>query len=233
MGFFSDLFSGHGSDIYNKFNKTGVAGPLNQYLAGTSWGQQMLDPLDLFGGQARGTQEEISNIMRGSAQAGIDSQRAMMDQVNALYEPYRSASLDRLPDYQSMTTGGQMDINASPMYQYETEQGTRAINRQMAARGLFDSTARGSALSDFLLQAGQNEAGRQYGRQLDTQQMGTDAIHAIGGAGRTAGANVSSTYGNLGQGLNANMQMYGQNRQNAMNQGAGALYGLSNYLQQR
>jgi hypothetical protein len=208
-----DSLSGRGSSSSNMFN-------------------QISDPMDLFGRRAKGTAGDIRNIQMGSARDSITAQQEMLDQLNALYDPYRQASMGQFPNYLSMTTGGQADIPTSPMYEMETERGRRAINRGAAAQGLYGSTARGASLADFLLQAGQGEAARQYGRQLDMQRIGTDAISAMGGAGRSAGQNVSNTYGNLGSMLNASQQNYGQQRQDSMNQGAGALFGLSQYLMQ-
>jgi hypothetical protein len=115
----------------------------------------------------------------------------------------------------------------------EMGRNTKAVNRALAAKGLFDSSARGAALGDVALQAGQSEAARQYGRGLDVQRLGTGAIEALGGAGQTAGQNVGAAYGNLGQNVNALYQGYGAQRQGSMQQGANALYGLEQYMQQR
>jgi hypothetical protein len=214
--------------------KTVFENPGHQWdkTMGTDIFSSLTDPLDLRGYRAKDTRNSIRDTQMGAARDSITAQQEMLDQLNALYDPYRQASMGQFPNYLAMTTGGQADIPTSPMYEMETERGRRAINRGAAAQGLYGSTARGASLADFLLQAGQGEAARQYGRQLDMQRVGTDAISAMGGAGRSAGQNVSNTYGNLGSMLNASQQNYGQQRQDSMNQGAGAMFGLSQYLMQ-
>lgn len=195
-------------------------------------GQVVADPLDLLGVRAEQTRDAISSILMGSAEAGIQSQREMLDRVNELLGPYREAVVSQLPNYTAMATGGEaQQVPLAPQYKLETQRGQTAIDRMLAAKGAYGSSGRGAMLSEMLLNAGQNEAARRYGMNLDLQRLGTGAIGQLGQAGRQAGSNVSGIYGNLGSGLNTAMQNYGAQRQQSMNQGANALYGLARYLQ--
>lgn len=193
--------------------------------------QILADPLDLFGYQAEGTRGEAQTIQMQAAQDAIAAQQRMMDQVNAMYAPYREAATQGWGDYTSMAAGGEGgQMPMSPQYQMEMARNTQAINRGMGSRGGFRSSGRGAALGEAALQAGQSEAARQYGRQLDLQRMGTGAIQQMGQAGQAAGGNVGAAYGNLGQNINSMYQNYGAQRQQSLGQGANALYGAQSYF---
>lgn len=170
-----------------------------------------------------------SQIQLTSANEGIRSQQEMLDIYNELFAPYRELGVQMLPQYRAMTTGGQYQSPMSPQYGLEVERGSKGINRALASRGLFNSSARGEALSDLFLGAGQNEASRQYGRLLDVQRLGTGAIGQLGAAGSSAGANVSSIYGNTGSALNQLLQNRGLQNQQNYNMGAEALSGLGQF----
>lgn len=193
-------------------------------------GQFAADPLDIAGVRAEQEQQAIQDMLMESAQSDIAAQDYMMSRINAMYAPYREAATGEWGDYTGMTTGGELGLQPSPQYQRELSRNAQAVNRALAAKGGFHSSGRGAALGDVALQAGQSEAARQYGRQLDVQRMGTGAIEALGGAGRTAGQNVGAAYGNLGQGVNTLYQNYGAQRQGSFGQAANTMYGLDQYL---
>ena len=56
---------------------------------------------------------------------------------------------------------------ASPYYTWQQEQGEKALNRAMFARGKYDSSTAINALSDFNRALGAEETERQYGRRQD------------------------------------------------------------------
>lgn len=196
-------------------------------------GQMLADPLDIFGIRAGQTRDEVGNILRSSAEQGIQSQRDMIDRIDALFKPYQEAAAQGLTDFTSLAAGGEFTAPTSPAYGYELEQGSRAANRLAAAQGRYNSSKRQADIADVALNAGQNELARQYGGQLDLQRLGTNALSALGGAGQNAGQAAGSIYGNLGQGVNSALQAYGASRQQSLNQGANALGGLSQYLAQK
>jgi hypothetical protein len=55
----------------------------------------------------------------------------------------------------------------SPYYTWQQEQGEKALNRAMSARGKYDSSTAVNALSDFNRALGAEETERQYGRRVD------------------------------------------------------------------
>lgn len=216
------------------YNPVGAAGEYLGYGAGTGTAGDLFafanDPMDLMGYQGLQEQRETTSILTGAAEAGIESQQGMQDRINAMYDPYRQSSEKRFGAYADTVLGGDqtLDIN-SPQYQRAIDTGTTSINRNMASRGLLGSSGRGAALAELYVGAGQDEAARQYGRDLDIQQMGTDAIGAIGGAEQTASTNVAGAYGQLGQGINTAYQQYGAGRQQSGSSAANALYGAQSY----
>jgi hypothetical protein len=118
---------------------------------------------------------------------------------------------------------GGWQMQESPMYSWQQEQGERALNRQAAAKGLSGSRASLNALSDFTRGLGAQEADKQYGRLLDLTNIGRGMAATGVGAGQTYAAGAGgammggaqqsalysgmaaqtkgSMYENIGQGL--------------------------------
>lgn len=106
-------------------------------------------------------------------------------------------------------------FRATPGYQFGLDEGQKALERSMAARGMFNSGATGKALVRF----GQNYADQQgYGPymnrlaaaagigQTTTQQMGSFGAQTAGNAGNAlmaAGNARASGYANMGSSINA------------------------------
>lgn len=191
------------------------------------------DPFDLAGMRASESRRETAAIAEQSAQRGIDANEEMLALQNAMYQPYRDAAQSAWGDYTGMTTGGAGSQPLSPQYMQEVGRNTGAVNRMMAAKGALNSSGRGAAIGDVYLNAGQNEASRQYGRQLDLQRLGTGAVERLGAAGSTAGANAGSLYGNLGNQMNAMYQNYGQQRRDSFNTVGNAMSGFADYVGSR
>lgn len=201
---------------------------LGQYGSTASF---VRDPLDLFGARASQTQADINDIAYDSAQSGIDAQEEMRQIIAQYLEPYRQSGLDALGDFQRMATTGQTSNALSPEYQWQQEQGMQNINRRLAAAGRRNSTYGGRVAADFLGQLGQEEASRQWGRNLDQIKLGMGAVNSLGGAAQNAGSNVNSLYGNLGNTVNASAQNYGANRAQSLTSAGNALSGAGAYWQ--
>lgn len=195
---------------------------------GTDFFSYLTDPLDLWGYRAAGAKDEVSQIQLKAAQDAIQQQRDMLGQQNALLDPYRKAAEGNVPFMESIASGQSGSL--TPQAQREWEQGSRQVNAALSARGLLNSGARRRMMSDTLANIGQRDIGRQWGRLVDVNQLGTGALNALGTAGRNAGQAAGSIYGNLGNALNQTAQNYGAQRQDTMNQAANSLYGLSDYL---
>jgi hypothetical protein len=110
-------------------------------------------------------------------------------------------------------------FQATPGYQFNLDEGARAINAQMAARGMTGSTARGRALTRY----SQGLAAQEYNNYLNR-------LAGLAGVGQTAATNIGAAgMGAAQTGGNALMQAGGA-------QGAGTVgafnalnRGLENY----
>src|SRR3990167_3738316 len=81
-----------------------------------------------------------SKAASASSKAASKAAKTEIDMFNEqmrLMEPYREAGYKALPELEKMA----YDYSASPLYKFQLEEGTRALNRQLAARGIFGSGA--------------------------------------------------------------------------------------------
>jgi hypothetical protein len=99
-------------------------------------------------------------------------------------------ALARQQSINALGEGYQMQ--ESPMYSWQQEQGERALNRQAAAKGLSGSRASLNALSDFNRGLGAQEADKQYGRLLDLTNIGRGMAATGLGAGQTYAAGAGN-----------------------------------------
>ena len=135
---------------------------------------------------------------------------------------------------------GEFDISSlatyspqvSPLFKLQQEQGESAINRSLAARGLFNSGAAIRSLSDFNRNLLAEESQRQYGRLADIVNLGSGAAAGGAASAQNTGNTLASAYQNLGQGLQQAAYQGGQARagmyQNMSNQIMG---GFGAYMQ--
>jgi hypothetical protein len=194
------------------------------------WFNQISDPMDLFGVRAGNTRDESSNIAMQGAADSITAQEEMRQIVEEMLGPYRQAGLDALPGFNAMAAGGNAEMQMSPQYQFERQQGLQNINRGLGAQGRRMSTYGGKQTGNFLNALGQEEANRQYGYNLDPIKIGMGALGTIGNTNASAGQTVGNTLSQTGSNLNSIYQNYGQNRQNSFNQAGNAMNGLASYM---
>ena len=147
-----------------------------------------------------------------AAGKGASAEIEMFNEQMRLMEPYREAGYAALPKLQEMA----FDYTGSPLYKWQLEEGTRALNRQLAARGLYNSGAGLETHRRFLSELGAQESNKMYGRTMDIANLGMGAAGAVAAAA-----------GGLGSSL-ANIYMIGGAQQAATR--TGMYQGLSNQL---
>ena len=194
-------------------------------------GQQIADPLDIFGVRAGQTADEVRRLNKLAAQEAIDFQRGQLGQVTDLFDPFVQAGQQPLSELVAGVTGqGDFQFTPSAGFQGALEQGGRGVRRAAAARGLLDSSGTESRLSDLVNSLTGQEVQRQIEQRLQPIRTAQDASRIIGGQeAATAGAG-SAIFGNLGAQNLATAQQLGQARQSAFQSAAGGLSGLSNLL---
>lgn len=193
------------------------------------------DPLDILGNRAERARDEASKTLEESAAKGISSLKDQNAIIEQLYKPFYDTAVGGLSSLQGMISGGKMPEGYQPskLYEYQKEMGERNINRGMAARGGYGSSARKMKLASLYGDLGVEEANRAYSDVMQGVQMGTGAANTLSGANTGMANNVGSLYGNLGASEGQLSQMYGASRQSAFQGLSNSLMGLSMYLGQK
>jgi hypothetical protein len=162
---------------------------------------------------ARATSNAADTAASAQANAAGVEQN-IYNQQRADFEPYRQVGLGAIPDYQKMLTGG-YDMKESPAAQYELTQGTKALNRQLAGRGMLGGGNAAQRLTELSQGIAAKDWNSQYSRLLDALKLGTGASASMGAASNTLSsntqsganslANIYNTSGNTRAGLYSSM----------------------------
>lgn len=153
-----------------------------------------------------GAEEDASKRAQESAIMAMFQQQQNYNEEKALRKPYLDIGAAAAPLYTKMLTGG-YNMKESPAAQYELQQGTKALNRQLAARGLLRGGSAAQRLSELSSSVAANDYSQQYGRLLDAIKIGT---------GESASAGASS------QAMNSNWNQYAANSANNAQQSGAA-----------
>lgn len=171
---------------------------------------------------------------------GIAFQKEALDQLRGDLEPYRGAGVPALGAMQNAAGLNGPDgyaqalaaFQASPGYQFQFDEGMRAVNAGAAASGMSQSGAALKALQARGQQLANQDFGTYYNRLAGLAQIGQNSAAQSGAAGvQTAGgvanslAGIGQTYASLGT-AQANIQgNMVQGVGNAVGQGLNSLYG--------
>jgi hypothetical protein len=152
--------------------------------------------------KASEAQQEASQQGINAQQGASDTNLKIYNQQRADQEPFRQAGLRSLADFQRMLTGG-YNMQESPAAQYASQQGTRSLNRQLAARGGLGGGNAAQRLAELNSGIAANDWNNQYTRLLDALKLGTGASASMG----TAGQNYASGQRGIANSLS---DLYGQ-----------------------
>lgn len=157
-----------------------------------------------------------ADAMLGYSDQAIKLQKEIYDQTRSDYEPYREAGTTALSalmqklglsgdstssDYGSLmkTYDASNILEDDPGYQFRMDEGTKAIERQLAASGKYLTPEASKALDEY----GQNYASNEYSNAYNRNQQNTDTIYnrlaGITGTGQSATgstATAASNYAN-------------------------------------
>jgi hypothetical protein len=121
------------------------------------------------------------------------------------FDPYSLANaMARQQAIGAIEEGGGLPV--SPLYDWQKEQITEDINRQLAARGRSSSTFGANVLSDAYRGLAAEESQRQYGRLLDLTNIGRGAQGSVSGFGAGAASGAGNALGMAGGALGAGQQ---------------------------
>lgn len=193
---------------------------------GKEIGMMAADPLDVFGRKKRSDElerEKIYDMQRAGLSAQEIAQRTAYERSVALQQPYYDAGVNALSQLNTPGT-----IPLSDQYNRDLEQGSRALNRSLAASGQFRSSNAYDKFGQFYNQLSGQEAGRQYNNALAPIKIAQDSMGAMGGAADTYGAGMAGAYNNYGANMAQNALAYGQRRADQYNNvGQGAVSAMN------
>jgi hypothetical protein len=172
--------------------------------------------------QTANASKRAASTISNAIGKGIDFQQGVFNTTQQNLQPWIGSGQSALSALQSFyglggTPGAQAGFNQftqTPYYQFPLQQGTLALNRQLAASGL---TGSGAALKE----------GAQYASGLASQAL-TGYLGGLGGLA-TSGQNAAATLGQQGN-VAAGTMLQGYTNQGGA-QGAGII-GSNNALQQ-
>lgn len=216
MGFFNDFLDKNARDTYG-FTIPGVKSENRQL----NW---LSDPLDLFGTRAGATRDRISEINQATLDAQNKARKDAYLRQIGLQQPYYDAGVRALSQ---LDTPG--EIPFSEQYQNDLQQGTRSLNRSLAAAGKFNSSDADQKLGQFYNQLSGEEMGRRYNNALMPIQIAQNAMGASNAAAQSYGAGMSGAYQNFGQNAAQNAMNYGQNRADVYNTMGQSLNSMAQY----
>lgn len=183
-------------------------------------------------------QKKAANAQTQSNDAALALQRDEFNQQRADYAPWRDVgqgALQQLAQIHGITVpngtftpgvsggsagGGATPAGgdpryagffASPDYQFRTDEGSRAITGNAAAKGLLDSGDLGKGLINYAGQSASQEFGNWYNRIASLAGVGQTATNATTQAGQNAVNNETGILQNQGQQLASSYAAQGQN----------------------
>lgn len=168
-----------------------------------------------------------------SKQAAMVAMMALMEQKRQyedqkkMFMPFYETGTGAVEDYQKMLQGG-YDMQESPAAQYQLQQGTKAMNRALAARGLSGSGNAVNRLTELNSSIAASDWSNQYNRLLDAIKIGTGAASSAGQAGQNYANAVSNTANNLGNIYQNEAQSLNSIYSNAANSINGAMNSAGN-----
>lgn len=161
--------------------------------------------------QAAGITQSQMDLQERLYGRNLDLQRQIFDQSRADLEPWRQAGTQALGALQAGTGA---TYQQSPSYAFRRAEGMRGIDAGMAARGLYNSSARDRAGARFADGLASQDYDQWWNRQAALAGIGQSATgQGIQAGQQFAGAsqNAANTYGaNSGQIANSLASIYGQ-----------------------
>lgn len=175
---------------------------------------------------ASGAAKQAAAVERG---ATIAQQTAfeLDNRARADLSPFRDMGMAAGGTLMNLLTGGgdvAASTRSSPLFQFQSEMGMRNINRELSARGLFNSGAGLETLQRFNNQLVGEEADRMFSRLFNVTAMGQNAAarmatgttqtgNAVAGmqanAGIAQGGAIANQYNAIGQGVSGGFNAIG------------------------
>lgn len=129
-------------------------------------------------------QEDATKQNTQNSQAALNMQQRLHDEDIARNKPFYDKGVQASANLDRMVNGG-YDVKESPSARYQLTEGTKSLNRQLAARGLLGSGNAAQRLSELSSGVAANDYDKQYSRLLDQVKIGTGASASAGASSQT------------------------------------------------
>ena len=151
----------------------------------------------LFGMNAA---DDAADAQVNATRMATEESRRQYNQSRTDMAPWREAGVNALSQLQTLMSpeGGLMNpyspenLQSDPGYQFGMAEGEKAINRNMKARGMYNSGAALKAINRF----GQDYAGTKYNEAFNRDQVSKNAIYNMlagqSGMGQSTASQVAS-----------------------------------------
>lgn len=190
-----------------------------------------LDVLDLQGKKAEAAANEVNEILRQSAQAGINLNEEQLARIEELTAPFRAAATETaLPQLSALAFGGDVDFTPSKLFETQLSQGRENILQGQAAGPGIKSSATFGKLSDLVSGLASEDIGRFERGQAGLLELGRGAQQGVTQAGSRLTGNIADLLTNQQAGIGATAQSLGQQRLATGQTIASGLGGLTQLL---
>jgi cytoskeletal protein RodZ len=173
---------------------------------------------------------KASKAATQASDASIEEQRRQFDLVRQDTQPYRDAAVPALDKLRQIFVNGDMSgFTKSPDYQFNLQEGQRAIDNSLIARGKGLS---GAAVKEGVRYASgmaSREFGSMYDRLAGIAGIGQTGVAQSAAAGMNAANRNSASLMDAGNMRGSSYMAAGQSVNNAIQGGASNLL-LANYL---
>jgi hypothetical protein len=152
--------------------------------------------------QQAGAAEDAANAQLQGSQESVAEQRRQYDLTRADFAPWRDAgktALGQLGGLTGLPGYDKVDFTASPGYQFRMDEGTKAIDRSAAARGMLRSGPTLKALDRYSQGLASDEYTNQFNRLAAISGIGQTATNSTAAAGAGAANNISNALTQAGQ----------------------------------
>lgn len=154
----------------------------------------------------RGTDAAI-----GAYNSGLGQQRTLAEQQAANFAPYQALGVQGLSELQQFNNPNYSYLG-SPSAKYALQQGTKALNSQMAARGMLGSGQAATALGNLASGVAAQDYETAYNRSLNNVKIGQGAAGSANAAWSGLGSQIGTNAFNTGNVLNQGYQNQGAAR---------------------
>jgi hypothetical protein len=141
--------------------------------------------------------KKAAQAMANAINRATDEAKRQYDLTTESFAPYTEVGTNAIADYQAMLHGG-YDMQESPAAQYQLTQGTKAMNRALASRGLSGSGSAVNRLTELNSSIAATDWSNQYNRLLDAINIGTSASAKTASAGSKYADQLSTAAGQIG-----------------------------------